>query len=45
MNQDTFINKLAQISGGSRKQVIETLQKISKMPEIQREIKKRSFNK
>lgn len=39
MNQDKLINQLAKISGGSRKQVIETLKKMSQMPDVQKEIR------
>lgn len=40
MNQDQAINRLAQISGRSRKEVIEVLRKISALPEVQRELRK-----
>lgn len=40
MNQDQVINRLAQISGRSRKEVIEAIRKISAMPEVQKELKK-----
>ena len=40
MNQDAFINQLARISGGSRKQVIEALKKMSQMPDVQKELRK-----
>jgi signal recognition particle GTPase len=40
MNQDQAINRLAQISGKSRKDVIETLKRMSAMPEVQKELKK-----
>lgn len=40
MNQDQIINRLAQISGKSRKDVIETLRRMSAMPEVQKELKR-----
>lgn len=40
MNQDQVINKLAQVSGRSRKEVIEVLKRMSAMPEVQKELKK-----
>lgn len=40
MNQDQAINRLAQISGKSRKEVIEVLRRMSVMPEVQKELKK-----
>lgn len=40
MNQDQVINKLAQVSGKSRKEVIEVLRRMSAMPEVQKELKK-----
>lgn len=40
MNQDQIINKLAQISGKSRKDVIEVLKRMSAIPEVQEELKK-----
>lgn len=45
MNQDQFINKMAQISGKSRKEVIAVLKKMSQMPEVQEEIKKNALSK
>lgn len=39
MNQDAIINQLAHITGSSRKQVIETLKKMSGMPEVKRYLK------
>lgn len=36
MNQDMFINRLAQLSGKSRKQVIEDLRKICRDPKVQK---------
>ena len=40
MNQDQVINKLAQVSGKSRKEVIEVLKRMSAVPEVQKELKK-----
>lgn len=40
MNQDQIINKLAQMSGKSRKEVIEVLKRMSAIPEVQKELKK-----
>jgi hypothetical protein len=40
MNQDQVINKLAQVSGKSRKEVMEVLKRMSVMPEVQKELKK-----
>lgn len=40
MNQDQVINKLAQISGKSRKEVMEVLKRMSVMPEVQKELRK-----
>ncbi len=39
MNQDVIINQLAHFTGSSRKQVIETLKKMSGMPEVRRYLK------
>ena len=38
MNQDAIINRLAHITGCSRKQVIDTLKKMSSIPEVRREL-------
>jgi signal recognition particle GTPase len=40
MNQDQAINRLAQISGRSRKEVMEVLKRMSAMPEVQKELRK-----
>lgn len=40
MNQDAFINKLAHITGGTRKQVLNTLKAMSQMPEVKSQLKK-----
>lgn len=40
MNQYKIINQLAKISGGSRKQVIETLKRMSQIPDVQKELRK-----
>ena len=34
MNQDAVINQLAHITGASRKQVIDALNKLSSIPEV-----------
>jgi hypothetical protein len=39
-NKDSFINYLAKVSGGSRKQVLDVLKRMSQMPEVQKEIKR-----
>jgi len=36
MNQDMIINQLAHITGKSRKEVIDTLRKMSQMPEVKK---------
>ena len=38
MNQDAMINQLAHITGASRKQVIEALNKMKSIPEVKREL-------
>ena len=38
MNQDAVINQLAHITGASRKQVIEALNKMKSIPEVKREL-------
>ena len=40
MNQDAMINRLAHITGCSRKQVIDTLKKMSGMPEGRKELER-----
>lgn len=40
MNQDAFINKLAHITGGTRKQVLNVLKTMSQMPEVRNKLKK-----
>lgn len=40
MNNDAFINHLAHITGCSRKQVLETLKKMSNIPEVKKELNK-----
>lgn len=42
MNHDAIINRLAHITGCSRKQVIDTLKKMSSMPEVRKELEKSS---
>lgn len=39
MNQDAAINRIAHITGYSRKQVIDTLKRMSQMPEVKGFIK------
>ena len=39
MNQDMIINRLAHISGKSRKEVIQALRAMSSMPEVQKAIR------
>ena len=41
MNQDAIINRLAHITGASRKQVIDALKKMKSIPEVRRELDKR----
>lgn len=41
MSQDAIINRLAHISGKSRKEVIEVLKMMSAMPEVKKELKKK----
>ena len=41
MNSDKIINYLAQITGVSRKQVINTLRQMSAMPEVKEIIQKK----
>lgn len=40
MNQDQFINKMAHLSGKSRKEIIDVLKQMSAMPEVQKELKR-----
>lgn len=40
MNQDVIINRLAHIAGVSRKQVLDTLRKMSSIPEVRKEIER-----
>ena len=40
MNQDAIINQLAHITGASRKQVIEALNKMKSIPEVRRELER-----
>ena len=41
MNKDAVINKLAYITGASRKQVIEALNKMKAMPEVKKELERK----
>ena len=45
MNQDAIINQLAHITGTSRKQVIEALNKIKSIPEVRKELDRRKHDK
>lgn len=45
MNQDAVINQLAHITGASRKQVIEALNKLRTIPEVRKELDRRSHDK
>ena len=40
MNKDAIINRLAQITGCSRKQVIDTLKQMRNIPEVRRELER-----
>ena len=41
MNNDAIINRLAHITGTSRKQVLDTLKKLSSIPEVKKELERR----
>ena len=45
MKQDAVINQLAHITGASRKQVIEALNKLQSIPEVRRELDKSNLKK
>lgn len=45
MNNDAFINYLAHVTGGSRKQVLSVLKQMSSIPEVQKEIHKNKSKK
>jgi hypothetical protein len=45
MNNDVFINQLAYLTGCPRKQVIDTLRRMSAMPEVQKFIKEQKHGK
>ena len=45
MNQDAVINRLAHITGASRKQVLNTLKKMSSIPEVRKELDKKHYDK
>lgn len=45
MSNDVIINQLAHITGSSRKQVIDTLRRMSAMPEVQKFIKEQKHGK
>lgn len=40
MNNDALINRLANITGCSRKQVLDVLKKMSNIPEVKKELNK-----
>lgn len=40
MKQDAVINRLAHITGASRKQVIDALKQMSSIPEVRKELDK-----
>lgn len=45
MNQDAVINQLAHFTGTSRKQVIEALKQMSKMPDVRKAIRQNQHGK
>lgn len=45
MNQDAVINRLAHITGASRKQVLDILKKMSSIPEVRKELDKKHYDK
>ena len=45
MNQDAMINRLAHITGASRKQVIDALNKMQSIPEVRKELDKQRHEK
>ena len=45
MNQDAIINRLAHITGTSRKQVIDTLKRMSNIPEVRKELDRKHYDK
>ena len=45
MNKDAIINRLAHITGTPRKQVIETLKKMSSLPEVRKELERTKHEK
>ena len=40
MNNDAIINRLANVTGYSRKQVLDVLKKMSNIPEVKKELNK-----
>lgn len=44
MNMDGVINRLAYLTGASRKQVIDALNKLQSIPEVRKELDKRKKN-
>ena len=45
MNQDAVINRLAHITGTSRKQVIDTLNKMKSIPEVRNYLDRKNLAK
>ena len=45
MNQDTIINRLAHITGASRKQIIDALKQMSSILEVRKELDKQRHGK
>ena len=45
MNQDALINQLAHITGASRKQVIDALNKMRSIPEVRNYLDRRNLVK
>jgi len=41
MNADAIVNRIVKASGFSRKQVLDILQKMSRMPQVQENLKKK----
>ena len=41
MNNDAIINRLADITGASRKQVLDVLKKMSSIPEVRKELERK----
>ena len=45
MNQDAVINRLAHITGATRKQVIDVLKQMGSIPEVRKELDKQRHGK